>query len=252
MVDLSGEMVMVTGASRGLGRALAEAYGDAGASLVLCARGADLYGVAESLRGRGVRTIAATLDVTDAAAVSRLVSEAEAVAPVSVLVNNASMLGARDGLGDLSLDEWRRVLDINVTGALIATKAVMPGMRTAGRGSIINVTSGVGDVPRARWGAYGVSKWALEALTYNLALEEKEAGIRVNAVDPGAMRTAMRRAAYPQEDPDSLPAPEQVTGVFLWLASRASNATGERFRAQEWRQDGAADVPLDHQPGGAG
>lgn len=227
---------MVTGASRGLGRALAEAYGNAGASLVLCAGGAGVREVAASLRDRGVPTVAAALDVTDAAAVSRLVAAAagEAMAPITVLVNNASVLGERRRLADCSLDEWRRVLDVNVTGALVAAQAVLPGMRAVGRGSIINVTSGVGDVARARWGAYGVSKWALEAFTYNLALEEKGAGIRVNAVDPGAMRTAMRRAAYPGEDPDSLPAPDEVTGVFLWLAGQASEVTGERFRAQEW------------------
>jgi NAD(P)-dependent dehydrogenase (short-subunit alcohol dehydrogenase family) len=233
-VDLTGEMGVVTGASRGLGRALAEAYARAGASLALCARGAELHEVVAALREQGTRVVAATLDVTDAAAVNGLVAEAASVAPVSVLVNNASVLGGRDALADLSVDGWRRVLDINVTGALIATQAVLAGMRSAGWGSIINVTSGVGDVSRARWGAYGVSKWALEALTYNLSLEEKAAGIRVNAVDPGAMRTAMRRAAYPEEDPTSVAAPEQVTDVFLWLASRATNVTGERFRAQEW------------------
>ncbi|HKJ93077.1 MAG TPA: SDR family oxidoreductase [Longimicrobiales bacterium] len=234
VVDLSGEMVMVTGASRGLGRALAEAYGAAGASLALCARGPELDAVVEGLRGRGVRVVAGQVDVTDANAVAALVRRAEAVAPVSVLVNNASVLGARDALAEYPLDDWRRVVDINVTGALIAAQAVLPGMRAAERGSIINVTSGVGNVARARWGAYGVSKWALEALTYNLALEEKPAGIRVNAVDPGAMGTDMRHAAYPQEDPDSVPAPAQVTGVFLWLASGESDATGERFRAQAW------------------
>jgi NAD(P)-dependent dehydrogenase (short-subunit alcohol dehydrogenase family) len=232
-VDLSGEMVMVTGASRGLGRALAEAYGGAGASLVLCARGEELHAVADSLRARGVRVVAARVDVTDAVAVASLVSEAESVAPVSVLVNNASLVGARHSLSDVSLEEWRRVLDVNVTGPLIATQAVLPGMRAAGRGSIINVTSGVGNVPRAHWGAYGVSKWALESFTRNLALEEGE-GIRVNMVDPGAMRTDMRSAAYPEEDADSLPVPEEVTDVFLWLASGASTVTGERFRAQEW------------------
>lgn len=231
--DLRGETVMITGASRGLGRALAEAFGGVGAALVLCARGEAVHEVAASLRDRGVRTIAGALDVTDAAAVAQLVSDA-APAPVTVLVNNASVLGGRNSIADVPLDEWRRVLDVNVTGALIATQAVLPAMRAAGRGSIINVTSGVGDVARKNWGAYGVSKWALESFTYNLALEEKAAGIRVNAVDPGAMRTAMRRAAYPQEAPDSVPAPDQVTDVFLWLASPATNVTGERFRAQEW------------------
>ncbi len=126
-------------------------------------------------------------------------------------------------------------MDINVTGALVAVQAVLPGMREAGRGSIINVSSGVGNRARADWGAYGVSKWALEALTWNLALEERAAGVRVNVVDPGSMRTEMRREAYPGEDPTAPAPPRDVTGVFLWLASdEARHVTGERFRAQDW------------------
>ncbi|MBW3554938.1 MAG: SDR family oxidoreductase [Gemmatimonadetes bacterium] len=229
--------VMITGASRGLGRALAEAFAGAGSRLVLCARGRKaLEALARELEAEGAEVEWAALDVTDEAAVRELVTRSEArFGVVDVLVNNASILGHRGTLADQPVDEWRSVLDVNLTGALVAIRAVLPGMRATGGGSIINVSSGVGDRPRPGWGAYAVSKAALEALTWNLAVEERETGVRANAVDPGAMRTDMRRSAYPAEDPDSLPDPAEITPVFLWLASEESaSVSGERFRAPEW------------------
>lgn len=240
--ELAGTTVLVTGASRGLGRALALAFARAGARIVICARSPDALGeTAAAARGAGAEVLARTVDVTGADAVHSLVAEAESRwGVIDTLVNNASLLGERVPLRDYPIDAWRAVLDTNLTGAFLAARAVLPGMRRVGAGSIVNITSGVGDEPRAGWGAYAVSKWAIEAFTYNLALEEKDAGIRVNAVDPGRMRTAMRRAAYPDEDPATLPDPADLTGVFLWLASdAASGVTGRRFEAQ-------------HGPGAAG
>lgn len=234
--DLTGEVAFITGASRGLGRALAEAFANAGAALVLCSRGAsDLFPVARSIANTTAVEWGA-VDVSDEGAVADLVSRASGrLGPISVLVNNASVLGRRIPLRDHSVDEWRRVLDINLTGTLIPTLAVLPGMRELRRGSIINVSSGVGHVARQRWGAYAISKWGVEALTNNLALEEADAGIRVNTVDPGRLQTEMRRAAYPEEDPGEPTPPSDVTPVFLWLAGRGSEGvTGERFRAQDW------------------
>lgn len=241
MQDLSGEITLVTGASRGLGRAIAEAYARAGARVIMCARGAAALEeaaavVRQAAREGGSAVEARVVDVRDEDGVASLVREiTERWGPISVLVNNASLLGPRVPLRDYPVDVWRDVIDVNLTGPLILIRAVLPGMRAAGRGSIINVSSGTGNTARAEWGAYAVSKWALEALTNNLALEEREAGIRVNTVDPGGMRTAMRRAAYPEEDPASVPPPEAVTGVFLWLASDESRGvTGQRFRARDW------------------
>lgn len=235
--DLRDRSVLVTGASRGIGRAVAESCARAGARLALCARGeAELREAAESLMANGVAVEWSPADVTDPAAVAELVDRAERrFGGIDALVNNASVLGRRVPIRDQAPDEWRAVMDVNVTGTLIATQAVLPGMRRSGRGSIINVTSGVGNRPRPRWGAYAVSKWGVEAFTYNLALEEEDAGIRVNAVDPGKVRTAMRRAAYPDEDPTLLAPPGDVVDVFVWLASDASEGvTGQRFHAQEW------------------
>lgn len=236
--DLSAEVVLITGASRGLGAALARGFGRAGARLVLCARGSeDLERVADDLTRQGVAVETGAVDVADEEAVAALVARATArFGPITVLVNNASILGPRVPLREHPLEEWRQVLEVNLTGSLIPIQAVLPGMREAGRGSIINVSSGVGTVARESWGAYAVSKWGLEALSGNLALEEEAAGIRVNVVDPGRLRTAMRRAAYPEEDPADPTPPEQAVPVFLWLASdRAVGVTDERFHALEWR-----------------
>ena len=236
-VDFRDRTVMVTGASRGIGRALAEAFAGAGSRLVLCARGEEaLRDVVKALVDGGAEVEWGAVDVTDRAGIGALVARSESrFGRIDALVNNASILGRRVPIREQDPDEWRTVLDVNVTGTLIPTQAVLPGMRRAGRGSIINMTSGVGNRPRPRWGAYAVSKWGVEALTYNLALEEESAGVRVNAVDPGTVRTAMRKAAYPDEDPSRLPPPREIVGVFLWLASDASaTVTGQRFRAQEW------------------
>ncbi|MGK7311158.1 MAG: SDR family NAD(P)-dependent oxidoreductase [Candidatus Longimicrobiales bacterium M2_2A_002] len=234
--ELSDRTVFITGASRGLGRALAQAFADAGSNLVLCARGEDdMARVADTLRD-DTQVEWGAVDVADEADVAALVARAtERFGPIDALVNNASILGPRVPLREHPIDEWRQVLDVNLTGTLIPILAVLPGMREAGRGSIINVSSGVGNIARERWGAYAISKWGVEALSKNLALEEEEAGIRVNIVDPGRLRTEMRREAYPEEDPKKPSPPEDATDVFLWLASPESKGvTGERFRALEW------------------
>ncbi len=232
---LSAQTVFITGASRGLGRALAEAFAGAGARLVLCARGEEAMAeVAGKLRDT-TEVEWGAVDVSHEGDVAALVARAaERFGPVSTLINNASVLGPRVPLREHLVEDWRQVLEVNLTGTLIPTLAVLPGMREAGRGSIINVSSGVGNIARARWGAYAISKWGVEALSKNLALEEEDAGIRVNIVDPGRLRTEMRREAYPDEDPMKPAPPEDATGVFLWLASDESGVTGERFRALEW------------------
>ena len=233
--DLSGRIVVVTGAGRGLGRALAGALIDAGASVAGCARSAADLEALEREHG-SERLLVRTVDVTDAAAVDEFVRAVLARwGRIDGLINNASVLGDRAPLRDIDPEAWRAVIDVNLNGTFIVTRAVLPALRATGSGSIANVSSGVGDQPRPEWGAYAVSKWALEALTWNLALEEASAGVRANVVDPGRMRTGMRRAAYPAEDPDTLPDPRTVTPVFLWLMDPASvGTTGQRLIAQGW------------------
>ena len=234
---LEGKVAVITGASQGLGRALALAYAEAGARVVMNSRSEEnLRPVAEEAESSGAEVLAIAADVSQSADVEMLVGAAtQRFGRVDVLVNNAGLLGPRVAIERYPEDEWRRVLDANLTGPFLVSKAVIPHMPEGA--SIINVVSGVSVEGRAQWGAYSASKFGVEGLTQILAAELKERGIRANAVDPGGMRTEMRAAAYPEEDPMTRITPEENTEVFLYLASDESRGvTGERFKAQEFRK----------------
>ncbi|MBA3471987.1 MAG: SDR family oxidoreductase [Rubrobacter sp.] len=236
---LRGKVVMITGASRGLGRALALAFAREGVSLVINSRSEDaLEPVAGEAKETGAEVLAIPADVSVEAEVERLVNESvRRFGGIDVLVNNAGVLGPRVPIEEYPEDEWRKVLDANLTAPFLLIRTVIPRMPEGG--SIINMTSGVSVEGRAEWGAYSVSKFGLEGLTQILAAELKERGIRVNSVDPGGMRTEMRAAAYPDEDPTTRITPEENTDVFLYLASDESReVTGERFKAQEFQPAG--------------
>ena len=233
---LRGKVAMITGASRGLGRALTLAFAEEGANLVITSRNADsLDPVAEEVEDAGVEVLAIPADVSRSTDGEKLVGTAvERFGKIDVLINNAGLLGPRVPIVEYPEDEWRRVLEANLTGPFLLSKAVVPHMPEVG--SIINVTSGVSIEGRPRWGAYSVSKFGVEGLTQILAAELKERSIRANSVDPGSMRTEMRASAYPDEDPMTLITPKENTAVFLYLASDESrDVTGERFKAQEFQ-----------------
>jgi NAD(P)-dependent dehydrogenase (short-subunit alcohol dehydrogenase family) len=235
---LEGKVVMVTGASQGLGRALALAYAGEGASLVVNSRSEEgLRPVAEEAENLGADVLALAADVSVGAEVERLVGSAvERFGRIDVLVNNAGLLGPRVPIEDYPEDEWRRVIDANLTGPYLVSKAAIPHLPEGG--SIVNVVSGVSVEGRAEWGAYSVSKFGVEGLTQILAAELEGRGVRVNAVDPGGMRTEMRAAAYPEEDPQTRITPEENTAVFVYLASDESKGvTGQRFKAQEFGRE---------------
>ncbi len=233
---LGGKVALITGASQGLGRALALAYAKEDARVVINARSEEsIRPVAGEVEASGAEVLALAADVSKSADVERLVDAAvERFDRIDVLVNNAGVLGPRVAIAEYPEDEWRRVIDANLTGPFLVSKAVVPHMPEGG--SILNVVSGVSVEGRPEWGAYSVSKFGVEGLTQILASELEERGIRVNAVDPGGMRTGMRAAAYPEEDPMTRITPEENTGVFLYLASDESKGvTGERFKAQEFQ-----------------
>lgn len=229
--------ILITGASRGLGRALALAYLRDGANTAICARSADeLAAVEQEAHALPGDCLALETDVTVAAQIERWVETATSRwGPPTALINNASLLGPRVPLKDFPEAEWRAAIDVNVTGTFLATRAVLPAMLEAGAGSIINVSSGAAISPRREWGVYAVSKNAVEAFSRNLAAELEGTGLRVNIVDPGAMRTDMRAAAYPEEDPLTLKEPADIFPLFDWLTGVGSErVTGERYQADEW------------------
>jgi NAD(P)-dependent dehydrogenase (short-subunit alcohol dehydrogenase family) len=234
---LGGKVILITGASRGLGRALVLACAGEGANLVINSRGEDsLRPVAEEAEGAGAEVLAVPADVSVGSEVEKLVDGAvRRFGRIDVLVNNAGLLGPRVAIEEYPEDEWRRVIDANLTAPFLLARAAIPHMPEGG--SIINVVSGVSVEGRAEWGAYSVSKFGVEGLTQILAAELKDRGIRANAVDPGGMRTEMRAAAYPDEDPQTRITPEENTAAFLYLASDGSKGvTGERFKAQEFQK----------------
>jgi NAD(P)-dependent dehydrogenase (short-subunit alcohol dehydrogenase family) len=240
MADLDGRVVAITGASRGLGAALAMAFARAGARVAGCARHVEgLAPVRREVEAAGGRCHFQAVDVSDPEDVDGWLDAVEAtLGPPSVVVNNASILGPREPLADFPLDVWRTVIEINLTGTLVVTQRVLRSMRGQGSGSIINVSSGAALPPRTGWGAYAVSKDALEGLSLNLAREMSGTGIRINIVDPGAMRTDMRAAAYPEEDPGTVKEPGSIAPLFLWLASDAAReVSGERFQADAWLRE---------------
>jgi NAD(P)-dependent dehydrogenase (short-subunit alcohol dehydrogenase family) len=232
---LKDKVALITGASQGLGRALALAFAREGARVVVNARSEDsVRPVAGEVEDAGAEVLAVAADVSKGADVERLVGESvERFGKIDVLVNNAGLLGPRVAIEDYPEDEWRRIIDANLTGPFLVSKATIPYLSEGA--SIINLVSGVSVEGRAEWGAYSVSKFGMEGLNQILAAELAERGIRVNAVDPGGMRTDMRAAAYPEEDPKTRITPEENTAVFLYLASDESKeVTGERFKAQEF------------------
>ena len=234
---LEDKVTLITGASQGLGRALALAFAKEGARVVVNARSEEsVRPVAGEVEDVGAEVLAVAADVSNEADVERLVGVSiERFGKIDVLVNNAGLLGPRVAIEEYPEDEWRRVVDANVTGPFLVAKAAIPHMGEGG--SIINVVSGVSVEGRAEWGAYSVSKFGVEGLNQILAAELAERGVRVNSVDPGGMRTDMRAAAYPEEDPQTRITPEENTAVFLYLASDESKGvTGERFKAQEFRR----------------
>ena len=232
---LEGKVALITGASRGLGRALALAYAAEGAKLVLNSRSeGSLKPVVGEAEGLGAEVLAVPADVASDTDVEGLVNAAvDRFGRIDILVNNAGLLGPRVKIEEYPEDEWRQVIDANLTAPFLLSKAVIPHMPEGG--SIVNVVSGVSIEGRAERGAYSVSKFGVEGLTQILAAELKDRGIRANAVDPGGMRTEMRAAAYPEEDPQTKITPEENTAVFLYLASDESkDVTGQRFKAQEY------------------
>jgi NAD(P)-dependent dehydrogenase (short-subunit alcohol dehydrogenase family) len=236
---LRGRVIMITGASGGFGRALALECARAGASVILSGRnGANLDGIYDEIEALGAPQPAiARLDLATATAVDYdhlAKTIADEFGRLDGLVHAAALLGERTPLEHYDVPTWCRVLHVNLTAPFILTQVLMPSLRNSTDASVIFVSSGVVKNPRPFWGAYAVSKSGLESVRGMLSQElESEGNIRVNSVNPGRMRTGMRAAAYPAEDPNSLPSPASVAGPFLYLLGPDGRGiNGEYFDAQ--------------------
>jgi len=228
MTDVDGLHVVVTGASRGIGAAIAAAFAAGGADVVGTARNPATV-IAGPRDAPGTITPVA-LDLGDAASASAAATTIGSVfhGSCDVLVNNAGVLGSRLPLAEIDLDDVERVLATNLLGTLRFTRAVLPLM--ARGGAIVNVTSAAAG--RAHWGGYSISKAGIDAITTMLRDELAPRGIRCIGVNPGGIRTDMRADAYPEEDPDTLPAPASVVPTFLAIAAGAD--PGPLVEARTW------------------
>ena len=229
MGTLAGRTVVLTGASRGLGRALALASAREGAALAICARGGEaLEAVAEACRTQGSDVVAVLADMSDARDVERFAATAlERLGAVDVLVNNAAALGPTPipHLTDAPASALEEVLRANVIGPLRLTQALIGGMLLRNQGLVLNLTSDASIIGYAGLGIYSASKAALDALTRSWAAELQHTNVRVISIDPGDMNTVMHFAADPEADPADLLRPEDVAERMLsLLAGRVPDA----------------------------
>ncbi len=219
-LPLSGKLALVTGASRGIGAQTALALGKAGAHVVLTARTSGaLEEIEEAIHEAGGSATIAPLDLTDGESIGRL---AGAVGgrwqALDYLVLNAAMLGTLAAVPAIDAKEFARLMTLNVTAQQALIAAFDPMLRSSKDARIVALTSTVGQIPRAYWGAYGASKAALEILVQCYGEEMKNiSAIRTHIVNPGATRTAMRAKAFPGEDPATLKGPEVVAQAILDL-----------------------------------
>ena len=230
----AGKLALVTGASRGIGAATAEALAAAGAHVILVARTAKaLEDVEERIHDAGGSATIAPLDLTDGESIGKLaVAVAERWNSLEVLVLNAAMLGSLTPVQDIDPKEYSRLLSLNLLANQALIAAFDPLLRNAERADVVALTSSVGGEPRAFWGAYGSSKAALETLLGAYADETAFTNrIHVHIVDPGATRTRMRALAFPGEEPESVKAPE-VVGQAIVERLLANAPTGEKVRVE--------------------
>jgi len=234
---LKDKVAVITGASRGLGKALAVAFASEGALISICSKSNNIFYIADQIKSSCSRCHVGKVDVSDYNAIKEFIEEVyNRFGRIDILVNNAAILGIRTSIVDYPIEEWKRVIDVNLNGVFYVTREVLRYMIPQRSGSIIMVSSSVGRTGRAKWGAYSVSKFGVEGLMQILADELKEFGIRVNSVNPGPIATEMRRQAYPDEDPTKLKRPEDIVDVFIYLASDESkDITGMQFDAQNFK-----------------
>jgi len=238
--ELAGRIIAITGASAGIGRAIALACAAHQATVILIGRNAaKLEAVhAEIAAGSAPEASIAVLDLEKALAKDYdQVADAvlERYGRLDGLLHNAGLLGTLTPIEHYDVPTWCRVMHVNVTAAFALTQVLLPALKNSADASVVFTASGVGRRGRAYWGAYAVSKFAVEGLSQVLAQElEGISHVRVNTLNPGRTRTAMRRQAYPAEDLETLPLPAAHANAYLALLGPASRGvTGQAFDAQQ-------------------
>ncbi len=236
---LRDRVIFITGASDGIGRALALHAAELGAQVILHGRNSKkleaVYDAVTAIDG-AARPSIAVMDLATAgseAYMSLADSLAQEFGRLDGLVHNAAMLGSRFAIAQYDAAEWQRVMHVNVTAAFALTQVCLPLLGRAPDASIVFTSSSVGRLGRAFWGAYAVSKFAVEGLNQVLADEHRHSSLRVNCINPGPVRSPLRLAAYPGEDPDTLARPKDVLATYVYLLGPDSTGvTGQSLDAQ--------------------
>ena len=236
---LQGKTVLVTGAGDGIGRAAALSFASHGATVILLGRTASkLEVVYDEIEAAGhPKPALVELDLATATE-ENFINLASGLSGefdhVDGILHNASVLGERRPIESASYTAWQEVMQVNVNAQFVLTRHLLPLLKAAPSASVVFTSSGVGRTGRAYWGAYAVSKFATEGFMQVLSEElENTSRIRVNCINPGATNTAMRRAAYPAENPGDNPPAEDIMGLYLYLMGADSEGnTGISFNAQ--------------------
>ncbi|RMF68229.1 MAG: SDR family NAD(P)-dependent oxidoreductase [Alphaproteobacteria bacterium] len=252
---LAGRIVLVTGASRGIGRAVAKAVAAEGAHVIAVARphsvGA-LESLDDEIRALGGSATLTPFDLTDGDAIDRLGAAIyERWGRVDALIGNAGRLGVLSPVTHIDPKEWERTFAVNVHANFRLIRSLDPLLRQAEDARAIFVTSGAARRHKAYWGLYAASKAALETLVLTYAAECRLSGVKVNLVNPGPVRTAMRAQAYPGEDPETLPTPEAVAPLFLELLDPACTLHGRRIDFADWQPGSLLDCSRTGSPAAA-
>lgn len=231
---LSGRIALITGASRGIGAAVARRFAAEGAQLILVARTVGgLEETDDAVRAAGGTATLAPLDLKDYDKIDQMgAALAERFGRLDILVGNAGLLGALTPMTHIAPKMWDEVMAVNLTSNWRLLRSFDPLLRQSETGRAIFVTSTVGHQARAYWSAYAVSKAALEMMVKTYAAEITKTGVRANLINPGGTRTNMRATAFPGEDPLSLPAADDITEVFVELAEASCQRNGEIINAQ--------------------
>lgn len=243
---LEKRFIVVTGASSGIGREAALTYARYGASVILIGRNPErLQAVAREIEAGGLpaaKVLLLDLACATSADCFALAENLAADVPrLDGVLHNAGILGDREPMTGQHPDTWQEVMQINVNATFYLTQALLPLLLKAPSPSLVFTSSSVGKQGRAGWGAYAVSKFATEGMMQVLADEYPAEQLRVNCINPGGTRTAMRAAAFPTEDPGKLRTPADLMPLYLWLmADDSRGQTGLTFDAQPNRKPGIA------------
>lgn len=238
---LADRVALITGASRGIGASVARRFAAEGAHVILVARSVeDLEKLDDDIQSAGGSATLVPMDLMEWSTIDGLAAPiAERWGKLDILVGNAAILGRISPMGHFPPDMWEQVFKLNVHANWRLIRALDPLLRASPAGRAMFVTSGITRNLQPYWGAYSASKAALEAMALTYAAEVAKTNLRVNLINPGPTRTEMRALAFPGEDPETLPAPEQLTEAFVAIAEAGFDGHGLWVPADQWPADAA-------------